>query len=132
MGLQTFSYPVDMWSVGCVLFELAHGQPLFKNHGGLSQIENICRIKNEIIPNQMIAQVNDEKRKFFYLSVNERLQMDLEQNKHVKSFEQFLETEVFHEQIELDQKYILLIDLLGRMLSICPYKRIKPDEALTH
>ena len=78
MGLQTFSYPVDMWSAGCVLFELAHGQPLFKNHGGLSQLENICRIKNEILPSQMISQVEDDTRRNFYEAVNEKMLLDFD------------------------------------------------------
>jgi serine/threonine protein kinase len=29
-GLPGISYPIDMWSLGCVLFELAAGEPLFR------------------------------------------------------------------------------------------------------
>jgi hypothetical protein len=78
----------------------------------------------------MIDQVDDDHRRVFYQNINERLLMDYDQS--TKSFEEFLETEVFYEQILHDKKYMMLIDLLGKMLTICPYRRIKPDEALHH
>ena len=55
-----------MWSVGCILFEtFFEGGPLFS-----SGIENLCKIKNEIIPENMVNQVFDPFRKNFYLNLN--------------------------------------------------------------
>ncbi|KAI3406049.2 LKH1 [Candida oxycetoniae] len=40
-----WSYPCDMWSIGCILVELIIGEPLFKTHDNLehlAMIEKIC------------------------------------------------------------------------------------------
>jgi len=41
LGSLMYSVPVDMWSVGCVLGEMATGQPLF---GGDSEIDTIFKV----------------------------------------------------------------------------------------
>ncbi|KAK6462138.1 kinase-like domain-containing protein [Scheffersomyces coipomensis] len=43
-----WSFPCDMWSVGCILVELIIGEPLFKTHDNLehlAMIEKICGYK---------------------------------------------------------------------------------------
>ncbi|CAK9437036.1 uncharacterized protein LODBEIA_P14950 [Lodderomyces beijingensis] len=49
-----WSYPCDMWSIGCILVELIIGEPLFKTHDNLehlAMIEKICgyRIDKEMV-----------------------------------------------------------------------------------
>lgn len=29
-GSKIYSYPVDMWSLGCIVFEILTGEPMFK------------------------------------------------------------------------------------------------------
>merc|ERR1740116_230744 len=41
LGSQLYSVPVDMWGVGCILAEMATGNPLF---GGDSEIDTIFKI----------------------------------------------------------------------------------------
>lgn len=41
LGSQIYSLPVDMWSIGCVIAEMATGRPLF---AGDSEIDTIFRI----------------------------------------------------------------------------------------
>ncbi|KAK6455425.1 serine/threonine protein kinase [Scheffersomyces xylosifermentans] len=49
-----WSFPCDMWSIGCILVELIIGEPLFKTHDNLehlAMIEKICgyRIDKEMV-----------------------------------------------------------------------------------
>lgn len=43
LGSTDYSTPIDMWGVGCVLFEMATGQPLFPGSAIDSQLELIFR-----------------------------------------------------------------------------------------
>ena len=62
MGLP-YSSQVDMWSLGCILYELhfGDGHPLFhisdsesEKHSNLSQLERIVEVKQELPPLVMI------------------------------------------------------------------------------
>jgi serine/threonine protein kinase len=42
---QPYSFPIDMWSVGCLLAELRTGEPLF---AGTSDVEQLMYFVNAI------------------------------------------------------------------------------------
>lgn len=44
-GSRIYKYEVDVWSLGCILFELATGEQLFP---GKSELEQIALISNFI------------------------------------------------------------------------------------
>jgi serine/threonine protein kinase len=52
LGSQKYSIPIDNWSVGCILAEMANNQPLFP---GDSEIDTIFRIFRKLgTPNEQI------------------------------------------------------------------------------
>ena len=44
LGCQKYSYPVDIWSAGCVVAELELGRPIFPGKCELEELDIICRI----------------------------------------------------------------------------------------
>jgi serine/threonine protein kinase len=44
-GCRNYKYEVDVWSLGCILMELATGQPYFD---GKSEIEQLSLIAKEL------------------------------------------------------------------------------------
>ncbi|KAI5962400.1 LKH1 [Candida pseudojiufengensis] len=49
-----WSYPCDMWSIGCILVELIIGEPLFKTHDNLEHLAMIEKIAGYKIDKEMI------------------------------------------------------------------------------
>lgn len=53
-----WSYPCDIWSIGCILIEFFTGDALFQTHDNLEHLammENVC---NQKFPPSIISQVN--------------------------------------------------------------------------
>ncbi|KAG5420628.1 LKH1 [Candida metapsilosis] len=49
-----WSFPCDMWSIGCILVELIIGEPLFKTHDNLEHLAMIERIAGYRIDKEMV------------------------------------------------------------------------------
>ena len=47
-GGQTYDESVDVWALGCVLFELLAKKPLFKGEGDIDQLTKIFEIMGNI------------------------------------------------------------------------------------
>jgi len=51
----TYSKPVDIWAIGCILGELTDGQPLFPGENEFDQLYVIQKVMGPLIPEQMEA-----------------------------------------------------------------------------
>lgn len=49
-----WSFPCDMWSVGCILVELVIGEPVFRTHDNLEHLAMIEKIAGERIDKDMV------------------------------------------------------------------------------
>lgn len=49
-----WSYPCDMWSVGCILVELVIGEPLFKTHDNLEHLAMIEKVTGSRIDRSIV------------------------------------------------------------------------------
>lgn len=49
-GFRKYKYEVDIWSVGCILMEVAAGQPLFNSKSEIEQISLIAQFLGDPSP----------------------------------------------------------------------------------
>lgn len=52
LGLETYTEAIDMWSVGCIMAELLHHQPLFPAKTELGILEMMAKLLGS--PNERI------------------------------------------------------------------------------
>lgn len=56
-----WSYPCDLWSLGCILVELVTGEALFKTHENLEHLAIMEKVLNCKIPNSMIKKIKNKE-----------------------------------------------------------------------
>ncbi|CAH1103093.1 unnamed protein product [Psylliodes chrysocephalus] len=118
-----WSQPCDVWSIGCILFELYLGITLFQTHDNREHLAMMQRILGEI-PARMARKT---KTKYFYRG---KLEWDekssagryvRDNTKPLLRYKQFDDTD--HNE---------LFDLIFKMLEYEPSERIVLKEALEH
>ncbi|KAL9266269.1 Serine/threonine-protein kinase AFC2-like protein [Drosera capensis] len=58
-----WSYPCDIWSVGCILVELCSGEALFQTHENLEHLAMMERVLGPL-PSQMLRKVDSRGEKY--------------------------------------------------------------------
>jgi len=131
---------MDMWSVGCVIFELFTGRILFPGKTNNDMIRQIMDLKGPI-PKKMLRKgsfterhfdLSNPSTPFCYIdedNVTKTQKLTVISNvKKNKSFSDLLAKNDGNES----KKATKLSDLLERMIMIDPEKRIKIRQALKH
>lgn len=123
MGLP-WSYPSDIWSVGCIVAELYCGDQLFETH---SNMEHIALIERGIgkWPKSQILNKSDVTAKYFDshgLSLW-RTALDADGRRHVRAMK------TLEEFVGAD-KDTGLLSFFRALLTIYPGKRISAEKAL--
>ncbi|ODV75198.1 serine/threonine protein kinase KNS1, partial [Cyberlindnera jadinii NRRL Y-1542] len=62
-----WSFPCDMWSLGCILVELVTGEALFNTHENLEHLAMMQKILDQKIPSHMVRRVEKQSVKDFFL-----------------------------------------------------------------
>ena len=142
-----WSQPCDVWSIGCILFELYLGITLFQTHDNREHLAMMERILGQI-PHRMARKT---KTKYFYhgkLSWDEKtssgryvrdncklLHVSIQQQQKIyfvlvilKLISIFLQRYMLNDDEENRQ----LFDLIQKMLDYEPSQRITLKDALTH
>lgn len=151
LGKQ-YSYPIDMWSLGCILIELHTGEPVFP---GLSEEDQLCKIIGILgMPPKSLLHHAKKKEKFF-IQTNKGLQLKRPPPKKKSKDYQMrhspilplseLKRRTFEEAVQNARRrrqretrdhagrdYEMFLDLIRRMLVWEPDRRITPTEALSH
>ncbi|XP_021939745.1 dual specificity protein kinase CLK2 isoform X4 [Zootermopsis nevadensis] len=118
-----WSQPCDVWSIGCIIFELYLGITLFQTHDNREHLAMMERILGPI-PYRMARKT---KTKYFYhgkLDWDEKSSAGRYVRENCKPLHRYQNTD--------DEDHHQLFDLIARMLEYEPSSRLTLGEALHH
>lgn len=119
-----WSHPCDVWSIGCILFELYTGVTMFQTHDNREHLAMMERILGTI-PWRMATR---SKTKYF----NRHGWLNWEENSSAGYFVRKKCRPLKHYMSNDTREEIDLFDLIDLMLSYEPASRITCSEALRH
>ncbi|XP_042216678.1 serine/threonine-protein kinase Doa-like isoform X1 [Homarus americanus] len=115
--------PCDVWSIGCIMFELYLGITLFQTHDNREHLAMMERILGPI-PNRMGRKT---RTKYFYhgkLDWDEKSSAGRYVRENCKPLRSY--------QTKSDEDHRLLFDLISKMLEYEPAQRVTLTESLRH
>ncbi|XP_024878346.1 dual specificity protein kinase CLK2 isoform X5 [Temnothorax curvispinosus] len=118
-----WSQPCDVWSIGCILFELYLGITLFQTHDNREHLAMMERILGTI-PHRMARKT---KTKYFYhgkLDWDDKSSAGRYVRENCKPLHRYMLSD--------DEEHRQLFDLVQKMLEYEPSQRITLKDALTH
>lgn len=128
-----WSYPCDMWSIGCMMVELLSGDALFQTHDNLEHLAIMQHALETNIPQTVVkAAPKDKYGDFFDASgslrwPNEKTDAD--------SLDAFANTSIVRQVLEqhlTGEARRLFSDLVRKLLDFDPKKRITSQNAVNH
>eukprot|EP00727_Mastigamoeba_balamuthi_P006790 m51a1_g2731 putative dual specificity tyrosine-phosphorylation-regulated kinase (600) ;mRNA; f:883937-886548 len=138
LGLP-YSFPIDMWSLGCILVEMHVGDPLFNGRNEVDQIMKIAGLLG--LPPKHMIDASAKVRKLFMKGPDGNYQFvqTLQEKMSFRSLGEVIGVETFGpkgrrrgEPGHSAQDYRKFKDLVERMLVYDPSRRITPLAALAH
>ncbi|XP_058063802.1 uncharacterized protein LOC131213705 isoform X2 [Anopheles bellator] len=117
-----WAQPCDVWSIGCIMYELYNGGTLFPTHDNREHLAMMERILGPI-PDRMASQT---KTRFFV-----RGKLDWDEKTLAGRFVR--NRQPLHRHVVVNTpEHLQLFDLIRKMLAYEPNRRIKLDDALRH
>jgi len=138
LGLP-FSFPIDMWSLGCVLVEMHVGSPVFDGKNELDQLVKIMDYLGP--PPQRMLAASNRMQKLCMKDVHGTIYFVPEFQRCIqrKSLMDFIGVTTggprgmrYGQRGHSESDYFCFYDLILRMLTYDPKERITPREALEH
>ncbi|XP_002738423.1 dual specificity protein kinase CLK2-like [Saccoglossus kowalevskii] len=114
----------DIWSIGCIMFELYLGITLFQTHDNREHLAMMETILGPI-PSKLIRK--SRKTKYFYhgkLDWDEKSSAGRYVRENCKSLKKYMTSN--------DEDHVLMFDLIQSMLQYEPDRRISLKDAVTH
>ncbi|EME41886.1 hypothetical protein DOTSEDRAFT_55581 [Dothistroma septosporum NZE10] len=138
-----FDYAIDMWAIGCTLFELYAGRILFNgaDNNGMLRVIQECRGK---LPNRLIKRAKladkyfDEQFTFYGLERDKMTGNIVQKPMHFaqgfvkRDLKSRLSGNMNKMTPAMLKEHNAFLDLLDKCLQLDPEKRIKPKDALHH
>ncbi|MBN3325525.1 PRP4B kinase, partial [Atractosteus spatula] len=137
---KPYDYGIDMWSVGCTLYELYTGKILFPGKTNNHMLKLAMDLKGKM-PNKMIRkglfkdQHFDQNLNFLYIEVDKVTEREkVTVMSTINPTKDLLTDMIGCQRLPEDQrkKVIQLKDLLDQILMLDPAKRISINQALQH
>ncbi|KAL2085984.1 hypothetical protein ACEWY4_019304 [Coilia grayii] len=137
---KPYDYGIDMWSVGCTLYELYTGKILFPGSSNNHMIKLAMDVKGKM-PNKMIRkglfkdQHFDQNLNFLYIEVDKVTEREkVTVMSTINPTKDLLSDMVGGQRLPEEQrkKVMQLKDLLDSTLMLDPAKRISINQALQH
>ncbi|SAL98965.1 hypothetical protein [Absidia glauca] len=124
-----WSYPCDIWSIGCMLIEFFTGEPLFQTHDNLEHLAMMQIVLGKI-PHTMIckSKLNGQtyfKKDHLLYPAPETKPENIKYVNTLRPLYKIIPT-------SLSKGHVLFLDLLERILVYDPRTRISASEALQH
>ncbi|CAK3913663.1 serine threonine- kinase prp4 [Lecanosticta acicola] len=138
-----FDYAIDMWAIGCTLYELYAGRILFNgsDNNNMLRVIQECRGK---LPNRLIKRAKladkyfDDSFTFYGLERDKMTGNVVQRPMHFgqglpgRDLKSRLSGNVNRMEAKVLREHHAFVDLLDKCLQLDPDKRIKPKDALHH
>lgn len=111
LGSKSYSKPADIWSFGCIIYEVLAQKPLFNGSSTLDQVEKVCSFTGYPSEEDIESLESDVAHSFL---------KEMKISAHTKP------------SLILKDLEPMYVDLLERMLVFNPSKRATVDEILSH
>ncbi|XP_060588681.1 dual specificity protein kinase CLK2-like isoform X1 [Ruditapes philippinarum] len=120
-----WSQPCDVWSIGCIMFELYTGFTLFQTHDNKEHLAMMERILGSL-PYRMTKKT--KKQKYF----NDEYKLDWNTRSSAGRYVRDNCSPLKHYLKDKGPEHLLLFDLIEKMLDYDPSSRISMKEAKRH
>lgn len=133
-----YSFPIDLWSLGCIMVELHTGEPLFAGQHEVEQMSKICEVMG--VPPVHMVYRSPKAKKFFVLYDGAKKYC----LRHTEFFQPRKLADILGvntggpggirkgEPGHTREDYLKFLDVVERMLLYDPADRITPLGALQH
>ncbi|GAV78347.1 Pkinase domain-containing protein [Cephalotus follicularis] len=124
-----WSYPCDLWSVGCILVELCLGEALFQTHDNLEHLAMMERVLGPL-PEHMKRKAKRGAEKYFRRGSRLNWPEGAVSRESIRAVKKLDRLKNMVTQVENSRW--LLIDLLHGLLKYDPSERVTARHALNH
>ena len=146
LGAPLYGLPIDVWSAGCIIAEMCKGTPLFEGDSDVDQLHKIFKVlgtplegqcqqlmKNAIY--EVDEQTNQPTKVCFTMNIVSIVHSDKTDGNVYKMITNDVSFPIYpkkdlREELQTDD--LELIDLVEKMLTFEPDKRITIQEAMKH
>eukprot|EP00471_Norrisiella_sphaerica_P012036 CAMPEP_0184504548 /NCGR_PEP_ID=MMETSP0113_2-20130426/52524_1 /TAXON_ID=91329 /ORGANISM="Norrisiella sphaerica, Strain BC52" /LENGTH=501 /DNA_ID=CAMNT_0026894199 /DNA_START=334 /DNA_END=1836 /DNA_ORIENTATION=- len=141
LGMK-YDCAIDMWGLGCTIFELFSGRPLFRGKDNHEMLHLFCKFRGRL-PRKLLRKGEYASRHFDDEGRIAEYYKDPISKKQLVRYTMMSHQRGEFERVLLDSRSLQpkdnipkilqsFLDMLSRMLELDPAKRIKPGEALRH
>ncbi|CAO2190875.1 unnamed protein product [Urochloa humidicola] len=125
-----WSFPCDIWSVGCILVELCSGEALFQTHENLEHLAMMERVLGPI-PEHMIRKASSSAQKYFRRATRLNWPEGAVSRESIRAVRKLDRLKELVSR-SADHSRAVLVDLLQGLLRFEPSDRLTAQEALDH
>jgi len=122
LGMR-WSFPIDIWSVGCIMLEFIYGRMVFNTHDSIDHLSQMTKMIGPM-PDKIRARIPDEVREAYF-----NRDGSFKMNKAKISSVQCHSLKKYFGNSDVDKK---MMDLVSKMLRWDPDERISAADALKH